>query len=76
MLRWLLHFACCFGQYEVVKFLFKNYEAKGIDVARKSNNFGTAEDIAKGKGHQSILEVLELWTIRIRSGELEKKHFP
>lgn len=68
-----LHFASYFGQYEVVKFLFKNHEAKGIDVSRKSNNGSTAEDFARGKGHQNILEVLEMWTREIEIDELTKK---
>ena len=32
-----LHYACKHGQYEVVKFLFENYETKGIEVNKKTN---------------------------------------
>ena len=60
-----LHYASWFGQYKVVRFLFKNYEAKGIDVAKKSNNGATAKYIALQRGHQNILEVFEMWTREI-----------
>ena len=60
-----LHFASHFGQYEVVKFLYENYEAKGIDVAKKTNEGETAEDLAREEGHQGILNVLNLWTMTI-----------
>ena len=60
-----LHHASWYGQYEVVKFLFQNYEAKGIDVARKTSDGDTAEDLAKEEGHQDILEVLKVWTMQI-----------
>ena len=65
-----LHLACWCGRYEsgkyeIVKFLFKNYRAKGIDVTRK-NDFGqTAEDIARQNGRQDILQVLKIWKNQI-----------
>ena len=73
-----LHYASHFGQYEIVKFLFQNYKAKGIDVAKRTNAGKTAEDLAWQKGHQNILDVLKIWTIKVtlpKLEELEKKHF-
>ena len=32
-----LHFACCLGRCEVVKFLFEDHEARGIDVNKKND---------------------------------------
>ena len=60
-----LHLASYYGQYEAVKFLFQNYEDKGIDVARKTSDGDTAEDLAKEEGHQDISEVLKVWTMQI-----------
>ena len=53
------------GHYQVVKFLYQNHVATGIDVARKNNNGKTAKDLARRKGHQDVLEVLELWTMEV-----------
>ena len=69
-----LHYASHFGQYEIVKFLFKKYKAKGIDVAKKTNGWSTAKDLAREEGHQDILEVLEMWTMEIEIEILKKKH--
>ena len=60
-----LHIACFGGQYEVVKFLLENSKEKGIDVTKKTIstplNMGqkTAEDYARDKGHQNIVDLFE-----------------
>ena len=62
-----LHHASWYGQYEVVKFLFKNYEAKGIDGK-------TAEDLARQRGHKNIMEVLKIWTLKTRKERKRRWH--
>ena len=56
-----LHLACFHGQYEVVKLLYDNYEVKSIKVDRKDNFQHTPMYLAKQKGHQSIIELLQAW---------------
>merc|ERR1711860_218293 len=58
-----MHYACEFGQFEVVKFLLENSNEKGIDISKKNNGFQTAEFFARDKGHQEILELFEVWTL-------------
>ena len=58
-----LHIACSNGQFEVVKFLLENSKKKRIDVFKKTNNQRTAEDLARQKGHENVLELLEIWTL-------------
>ena len=59
-----LHIACYNGQFEVVKFLLENSKEKGIDIYKKANDQKTAQDLAKEKGHNNILEILEAWTLQ------------
>ena len=67
-----LHLASWIGHFEIVNFLFQNYEAKGIDVTKKTNYGSTAEDLARQHGHQNILELLEMWARKSRKSRKSK----
>ena len=73
-----LHYACWHGQYEVVKFLFDNYDAKGIELDKRNHFQQTAQDFAKAKGHKNITELLEIWhyqsVIVPKMEALKRKH--
>jgi len=67
-----LHLASWIGHFEIVNFLFQNYEAKDIDVTKKTNYGYTAEDLARQHGHQNILELLEMWERKSRKSRKSK----
>ena len=54
-----LHYACWYGQLEVVNFLLDNAKEKEIDIFKKDNFLRTAEDYARLKGHTDIVETLK-----------------
>ena len=52
-----LHIACWQGQFKAVEFLLKHSKEKGLDIKKKDFFQLTAEDWARNKGHDDILEL-------------------
>ena len=52
-----LHFATAYGQIEIVKFLLKKANEKGIEIAKKNTAQRTPEDYARILGHKDILNL-------------------
>ena len=44
-------------------FLLMNSKEKRIDICKKTNNQNTVEDLARQKGQDNILELLEAWNL-------------
>ena len=60
-----LHMAANKGHIEVVNLFLENYKEKNIDICKEDFRGKSALDLAKSKGHQSIVQAIELWQSRI-----------
>ena len=58
------------GHDKVVRFILEKSDPKSFDINKK-NNFGeTAEDMARRKGHKSVLELFEIFRLE---SEIQEK---
>ena len=60
-----LHMAANKGHIEVVNLFLENSKEKNIDICKEDFRGKSALDLAKSKGHQSIVQAIELWQSRI-----------
>ena len=65
-----LHHASMGGHFEVVYFLLENSIEKGMNIFQKDNQERTAENWAIQNGHNAILELLQLRSLRHRIPEV------
>ena len=54
-----LHYACCGGRVDVVRYLLKVYTSSGIDIYAKNNYQRTAKECAEFRGDQNIVKLFD-----------------